>query len=101
VALFPAPYFRTGERPDGDPWPQDARARVDRLNQLIDQVARRRPGRVTVVPLHAFLDPAGHSTWTIGGKVVRQGDGVHTTPAGGAYLAPKVLPLLAALRAGH
>jgi len=29
--------------------------------------------------------------------VVRQGDGVHTTLAGGAYLAPRILPLLAAL----
>ena len=25
VALFTAPYFRTGEQPDGSPWPQDAR----------------------------------------------------------------------------
>ena len=72
-------------------------ARVDRLNQLIAGVAARHPRTVSVVPLHAFLDPGGHFTWTIGGKVVRQGDGVHTTLAGGAYLAPRVLPLLAAL----
>ena len=97
VALFTAPYFRTGEQPDGSPWPQDATARVDRLNQLIAGVAARHPRTVSVVPLHAFLDPGGHFTWTIGGKVVRQGDGVHTTVAGGAYLAPRVLPLLAAL----
>jgi peptidoglycan/LPS O-acetylase OafA/YrhL len=101
VALFTAPYFRTGEQPNGDPWPQDATARVDRLNQIIEDVARRHPGRVTIVPLHAFLDPAGHFTWTIGGKVVRQEDGVHTTVAGGAYLAPKVLSLLAGRRPGH
>ena len=99
VALFTAPYFHTGEQPDGDPWPQDDTARVDRLNQLIDQVAARHPGTVTVIPLHAFLDPGGRFTWSIGGKVVRQGDGVHTTLAGGTYLAPRVLPLLAAL--GH
>jgi peptidoglycan/LPS O-acetylase OafA/YrhL len=97
VALFTAPYFRTGEQPDGDPWPQDATARVDRLNQLLVQVAARHPGTVTVIPLHALLDPGGRFTWTIGGKVVRQGDGVHTTLAGGAYLAPRILPLLAAL----
>ena len=97
VALFTAPYFRTGEQPDGQPWPQDATARVDRLNQLMAQVAARHPGTVTVVPLHAFLDPGGHFTWTIGGQVVRQGDGVHTTLAGGAYLAPRILPLLAAM----
>jgi peptidoglycan/LPS O-acetylase OafA/YrhL len=101
VALFTAPYFSTGEQPDGDPWPQDADARVDRLNRIIETVARRHPGRVAVIPLHALLDPDNHFTWTIGGKVVRQGDGVHTTLAGGAYLAPRVLPLLAALGPAH
>ena len=99
VALFTAPYFRTGEQPDGTPWPQDATARVDRLNRLLAAVAARHPRTVSLVPLHDFLDPGGHFTWTIGGKVVRQGDGVHTTLAAGAYLAPRVLPLLAAL--GH
>jgi peptidoglycan/LPS O-acetylase OafA/YrhL len=97
VALFTAPYFSTGEQPGGQPWPQDATGRVDELNRIIEAVARRDPGRVAVIPLHAFLDPGGHFTWTIDGKVVRQGDGVHTTLAGGAYLAPRVLPLLAAL----
>ena len=97
VALFTAPYFDTGEQPDGDPWPQDSDARVDCLNRIIESVARRHPGRVAVIPLHAFLDPSGTFTSIIDGKVVRQGDGVHTTLAGGAYLAPKVLPLLAAL----
>jgi len=97
VALFTSPYFQTGEQPDGDPWPQDDPARVDRYNQLLEAVARRHPGVVSVVPLNRFLDPAGHFTWTLDGRVVRQGDGVHTTLAGGTYLAPRVLPLLAAL----
>ncbi|MGD0882200.1 MAG: acyltransferase family protein [Acidimicrobiales bacterium] len=99
VALFTAPYFSTGEQPDGRPWPQDATSRVDELNRIMEDVARSDPGRVAVIPLHEFLDPHGHFTWTIEGKVVRQGDGVHTTLAAGAYLAPRVLPLLAAL--GH
>ena len=97
VALLTAPYFRTGEQPNGDPWPQDATARVDRWNRLLAEVAAAHPGTVALVPLHDLLDPGGHFTWTIGGKVVRQGDGVHTTLAGGTYLAPRVLPLLAAL----
>ncbi len=97
VALFTAPYFHTGEQPDGSPWPQDDPARVDRLNQLLADVARRHPGVVSLVPLNRFLDPQGHFTWTLDGRVVRQGDGVHTTLAGGAYLAPRILPLLAAL----
>ena len=70
---------------------------MDRLNQILAGVAARHPRTVALIPLHTFLDPAGHFTWTIGGKVVRQGDGVHTTLAGGAYLAPRVLPLLAAM----
>jgi len=101
VALFTAPYFSTGEQPNGDPWPEDAAARVDRLNEIIEAVARRHPGRVVVIPLHAFLDPGGRFTKTIGGKVIRMDDGVHTTLAGGAYLAPRVLPLLAAMGTGH
>jgi hypothetical protein len=101
VALFTSPYFRTGEQPNGDPWPQDDPARVDRLNQLIERVAAHHPGVVSVVPLNRFLDPAGHFTWTLDGQVARQGDGVHTTLAGGTYLAPRVLPLLAALGPGR
>ena len=97
LALFTAPYFQTGEQPDGSRWPQDDPARVDRLNALLAQVAARHPGSVALIPLHRYLDPGGRFTWTIGGAVVRQGDGVHTTVAGGAYLAPLVLPQLAAL----
>jgi peptidoglycan/LPS O-acetylase OafA/YrhL len=99
VALFTSPYFNSGVQPDGSPWDQDAPVRVDRLNQIIDSVAHRHPGTVQVIPLHDDLDPGGHFTWTIDGKVVRQPDGIHTTLAGGQYLAPKILPLLAAM--GH
>ena len=101
VALFTSPYFRTGEQPNGAPWPQDDPARVDRFNRLVDQVAAHHPGVVSVVPLNRFLDPSGHFTWTLDGQVARQGDGVHTTLAGGSYLAPRVLPLLAALGRGR
>lgn len=47
--------------------------------------------------LNTYLDPDGHFTWTIDGKVVRQPDGIHTTVDGGNYLAPKILPELAAI----
>ncbi len=100
VALFTSPFFDTGEQPDGQPWPQDAPARVLRLNQLIEAVAHRHPGVVSVIPLNTYLDPDGHFTRTIDGQVVRQPDGVHTTLAGGTYLAPKILPQLAALGRG-
>ncbi len=99
VVLMTAPYFDTGEQLNGQPWDEDDPARVNVLNKIIESVAARHPGVVSVVPLNRYLDPDGHFTWTIDGKVVRLGDGVHTTPAAGAYLAPKVLPELAAL--GH
>ena len=97
VALMTAPYFDSGEQPDGQPWDEDAPARVDRLNAIIESVATHHRGSVWVVPLNKYLDPNGHFTWTIDGKVVRQPDGIHTTMAGGAYLAPKILPELAAI----
>jgi hypothetical protein len=100
VALFTAPYFHTGEQPDGSPWPQDDPARIDRLNSIIDTVAAGHPGEVRVVPLHAVLDPGGRFTWTIAGQVVRQGDGVHTTVAAGPLLARSLLPELATLGRG-
>ena len=103
VALFTAPYFQTGRagrrRRRGHRTPT---ARVDRLNQIIEAVARRHPGRVARHPARTRSSiPAVTSPGRSADKVVRQGDGVHTTLAGGAYLAPQVLPLLAALGAAR
>ncbi len=97
VALTTAPYFDSGEQPDGQPWPEDAPVLVDRLNAIIQQVAARNPGFVTVIPLNRMLDPHGRFTWTIDRKVVRMVDGIHTTFAAGDLLAPTVLPELASL----
>ncbi len=96
VALVTAPYFDTGEQLNGQPWDEDDPARVRELNRIIETVAARHPS-VAVVPLNRYLDPDGHFTWTIDGIAVRLGDGIHTTPAAGAYLAPRILPQLAAL----
>jgi peptidoglycan/LPS O-acetylase OafA/YrhL len=97
VALMTAPYFDSGEQPDGLPWDEDAPDRVDELNRLITTVADQHPGTVSIVPLHRYLDPNGHFTSTIDGQVMRFADGVHTTQAAGTYLAPKILPQLAAM----
>jgi peptidoglycan/LPS O-acetylase OafA/YrhL len=97
VVLFTAPYFDSGEQPDGQPWPEDDPARVDVYNRIVQAVAARHPGLITVIPLNRYLDPDGHFTWTIDGQVVRQGDGVHNNFAGGLYLAPRILPTLAAV----
>ena len=101
VVLATAPYFDSGEQLDGQPWPEDAPARVNTLNRLMKVVAARHPGVVTVFPLNRYLDPDGHFTWKIDGKVMRMGDGVHTTQAAGVLLAPKLLPELAALGKSH
>jgi peptidoglycan/LPS O-acetylase OafA/YrhL len=97
VALMTSPYYDSGEQPDGQPWDEDSPARVDLLNQMIKSVAAEHPGVVSVVPLHQYLDPGGHFVWSIDGQKVRFPDGVHTTQAAGAYLAPKILPQLAAM----
>jgi peptidoglycan/LPS O-acetylase OafA/YrhL len=99
VAIATAPYFDSGEQPDGQPWDEDAPVRVDILNALIAKVAAEHPGNVSVVPLHRYLDPDGHYAYRINGQVMRFSDGVHTTEAAGTYLAPKILPQLITLGA--
>ncbi len=99
VAITTAPYFDSGEQPDGQPWDEDAPARVDLLNRMIESVAAEHRGNVTVIPLNRYLDPDGHYTDRIDGQVMRFADGVHTTEAAGTYLAPKILPAVAGLAA--
>ncbi len=67
------------------------------LNRMIESVAAEHRHVVSVVPLNKYLDPDGHFTWKINGQEVRFPDGVHTTQAAGNYLAPKIMPKLAAL----
>jgi hypothetical protein len=100
VVLMTSPYFHSGEQLNGQPWDEDATVRVDILNAMILSVAAEHPANVSVVPLHQYLDPNGHYTSTIHGQVMRFLDGVHTTEAAGTYLAPKILPQLAAA-GGH
>jgi peptidoglycan/LPS O-acetylase OafA/YrhL len=99
VAIATAPYFDSGEQQNGQPWDEDAPGRVDLLNSMIVQVAAEHPANVSVVKLHQYLDPDGHYAYRINGQIMRFGDGVHTTEAAGTYLAPKILPQLAALAA--
>ncbi len=96
VVLMTSPYYDSGEQLDGQPWDEDDPARVNLLNQMITSVAAMHPGQVSVVRLNKYLDPDGHFTASINGQVMRFADGVHTTEAAGTYLAPKILPQLAA-----
>jgi peptidoglycan/LPS O-acetylase OafA/YrhL len=94
VAFLTSPYFQGTEKPDGSAWPQDDPARVQVLNSLLAAVAANHPGVVSVVPLGAILDPGDHFSEMVDGIQVRFSDGVHITPLGGAWLAPKILPSL-------
>jgi peptidoglycan/LPS O-acetylase OafA/YrhL len=96
VVLMTSPYYDSGEQLDGQPWDEDDPGRVDILNSMIESVAAQHPGQVSVVPLNKYLDPDGHYTASIDGQVMRFADGVHTTQEAGTYLAPKILPQLAA-----
>ncbi len=97
VALFTSPNFDDGEQPDGRPWPESDSARVDEYNAIVQAVAARHPGTVAVVPFGTYLDPGGHFTTTIRGVTVRGSDGIHTTMAGDALIAPELLAQLARL----
>ena len=77
VVLMTAPYYDSGEQPDGQPWPQDAPARVDRYNQLVREVAAANPHVVTLFDLGALVCPAGRFTLTVDGVTVRAPDGIH------------------------
>jgi hypothetical protein len=94
VVFTTSPYYDSGEQLDGQPWDEDSPHRVDLLNQMIESVAAEHPGTVSVIPLNQYLDPDGHFTSSIDGRVMRFTDGVHTTQAAGTYLAPKMLPQL-------
>ncbi len=91
VVLLTAPYYRQQEQSNGQQWPEDATARVDRYNTLLRQVAAGSKGHVVVVDLGAKLDPGGHYTSSVDGVVVRFADGIHVTQAGALQLAPWLL----------
>jgi peptidoglycan/LPS O-acetylase OafA/YrhL len=94
VVLLTAPYTRRAERPDGSLYPEDSPGRVDAWNTMLRAAAVRH--RATVIDLNARVCPDGKFTWRAGGVRIRS-DGLHFTPTGvQRYLAPWLLPQLAA-----
>jgi len=77
VVLMTAPYYDSGEQPNGQPRQEDAPSRVRAYNQLVRAVARANPQTVSLVTLNAMVSPQGKFTTTIGNLVVRAPDGVH------------------------
>jgi hypothetical protein len=97
VVLLTAPYYHQLEQEDGNPWPEDDPARVNRYNALLAQVAKASGGKVLVADVGAKLDPGGHYEQDINGVDVRFSDGIHVTPAGATMIAPWLLRQVAAL----
>ena len=98
VVLLTMPYIDPPqEEPDGSIWPENQNSRVDEYNQLLERVAARHPGEVTVIDLNRILDPSGHFQLTVDGLAVRWADGIHITRAGGQWVEPYVLPAVAEL----
>jgi peptidoglycan/LPS O-acetylase OafA/YrhL len=98
VVLFTMPYIDPPqEAPDGSVYPENRNSRVDEYNRILDRVAARHPGEVTVVDLNEILDPAGHFQTVVDGVTVRWADGIHVTKAGGQWIEPFVLPTVAQL----
>jgi peptidoglycan/LPS O-acetylase OafA/YrhL len=97
VVLLTAPYYHQQEQEDGNPWPEDDPARVNRYNSLLREVAAQSAGRVVVADLGAKLDPGGQYRQYIDGVDVRFADGIHVTPAGAKMVAPWLLTLAARL----
>jgi peptidoglycan/LPS O-acetylase OafA/YrhL len=96
VAFLTAPYYLRGERPDGGRWPEDDPARVNRFNQLLREVAAKHPGRVRLIDFGKKTGPNGVYTRVVSGVGLRS-DGVHFTAQGARWLAPWLMPQLAAL----
>ncbi len=99
VVLFTFPYIDPPlAQPNGALWPENRPDRVDRWNQLLDQVAATHRSTVTLVDLNRILDPQGHYTATVDGVSVRwPDDGIHISTAGGEWLQPRLLPTVGQL----
>lgn len=96
MVFLTAPCTDEGEQPDGAPWPEDDPARLAVYNKLVREVAAEHPSTDSVVDLHAAACPGDKFSTTVGGRVIRQSDGVHFSVAGGEVLAPELMPEIVA-----
>jgi peptidoglycan/LPS O-acetylase OafA/YrhL len=99
VVLMTTPYYDTGEATSGDPWPEDAPARVTEDNAIISAVAGATGSRL--VDLNGLISPSGRYSTVVDGVDMRCHDGVHFTAVGGRALAARILPGLVRLGLSH
>ncbi len=98
VVLMTAPCYDTGEQPDGQPWPEDSRARLAIYNHIVRDVAASIPG-TSLLDFNAMACPDGQYEEYMGGRQVRLADGIHFTFTGGDAFASRIWPYI--LRLGH
>ncbi len=96
MVFLTAPCTRSGEQPDGAPWPEDNPARLAVFNRLVREVVAAHPLTDSVVDLNAAACPRGKYATSVDGVVIRRDDGVHFTDAGGAFLAGRLMPPIVA-----
>jgi peptidoglycan/LPS O-acetylase OafA/YrhL len=101
VVFLTSPFYDSGEQGDGQPWPENAPARVATDNRLLVRAARQFPARSAVFDLGAALSSGGRYAAAIDGTPVRCQDGVHLTVAGGQWVAARLLPELVAFGRAH
>jgi peptidoglycan/LPS O-acetylase OafA/YrhL len=94
VVLLTQPCANSGERANGQPWPEDSPRRIAIYNAIVRAVAKRTGA--TVLDLFSMVCPGGGYTQTIGGVTVRAPDGVHFPASAGPYLSRRVLGVLVA-----
>ncbi len=96
IIVFTMPYVDPPtEAANGTPFPENSPTRVAAFNGLLRSVAGRQPRPVTVVDLNRMLDPHGVYEPELDGIQVRWSDGIHITEAGGEWLQPRILPIVA------
>ncbi|HET9732825.1 MAG TPA: acyltransferase family protein [Acidimicrobiales bacterium] len=101
VVLLTNPIYNSGERPDGEPWPENDPARVSADNAVLASVARSDPARVSLIDAGAMFTPGGSYRASAGPTVLRCDDGVHIAPGGGRWLAKRIMTQLTTLGRVH
>ncbi len=94
VVLVTQPCADSGERPDGQPWPEDSPSRLAIYNGIVRAVAHRTG--TSVLDLYSMVCPGGRYQQAVDGVTVRRPDGVHFASSSGSFFAPRIFSVLIA-----
>jgi lysophospholipase L1-like esterase len=97
VVLLTAPYYEPPDLAARADRSQSLfeKPRVDHWNDLLRSVAQTHSDSVSVVDLHAYLDPNGDAVNSVAGVDDIRYDGIHFTPQGAdvvaRWLSPRIV----------